>query len=200
MTVSLSTPSQIDAALAAAYHELYRLQDRQDTLTESLKHMAGGQFVYRGRRRVCTMSAEDAEQIVRDVVTGMSGESDYTRDGLPGPSYNLGALRSTLAAYDETGEQIDAVQQRIFQLDSLYTGWSRFFLVVSSAGHVHSSMSCSTCRPTTRYGWLPELSGASEQQAVSKLGPALCTVCFASAPVDSTNAKITKAQAAKLAA
>ena len=42
------------------------------------------------------------------------------------------------------------------KLQEAYTGWSRFFLVTSSTGHVHSSTSCSTCRPTTTYGWLPE--------------------------------------------
>jgi hypothetical protein len=31
-----------------------------------------------------------------------------------------------------------------------YTGWTRFFLVVSSAGHVHSSRSCHTCNKGRR--------------------------------------------------
>jgi hypothetical protein len=62
--------------------------------------------------------------------------------------------------------------------------WSRFFLVDGNNGHVHSSMSCSTCFPTTSYGWLPELSGASEDEAVEEFGEKMCSICFTSAPTD----------------
>jgi hypothetical protein len=73
-------------------------------------------------------------------------------------------------------------------------------LVTSSNGHVHSSMYCSTCRPTTTYGWLPELSGKTEADAVDELGPNLCSVCFPTAPTDWVGGKITKSQAEKRAA
>lgn len=65
--------------------------------------------------------------------------------------------------------------------------WSRFFTV--PAGHIHSSMNCSTCnrgRYATQFGWNPELSGLSEADAVAAKGPQLCTVCFPSAPVEWT--------------
>lgn len=81
------------------------------------------------------------------------------------------------------------------KLEELYTGWSRFFLVTSSNGHVHSSMHCSTCRPTTTYGWLPELSGSTEAEAVADLGSNLCSVCFPTAPVEHQGGKLTAAQA-----
>jgi hypothetical protein len=61
-------------------------------------------------------------------------------------------------------------------------------------------MHCHTCRPSTTYGWLPELSGKDEAEAVAQLGPNLCSVCFPSAPVEHVGGKITKAQAAKKAA
>ena len=53
-------------------------------------------------------------------------------------------------------------------------------------GHIHSTMACSTCRPTTVFAWLPELSGLSEKDAVEAYGPLLCSVCFPSAPVEWT--------------
>ena len=46
-----------------------------------------------------------------------------------------------------------------------------------------------------RYGWLPKLSGMTEAEAVEEHGPALCSVCFPSAPVEWQGGKITKAQA-----
>jgi len=64
--------------------------------------------------------------------------------------------------------------------------WPRYFLVTSSAGHLHSSTHCSTCRPTTAFGWWVELSGRTEAQAISELGKladALCSRCFPTAPV-----------------
>jgi hypothetical protein len=68
-----------------------------------------------------------------------------------------------------------------------YEGWSRFFLVTSSKGHIHSSMNCSTCQWTTTYGWLPDVSGLDEEAAVDAHGALLCTFCFPSAPVEWTN-------------
>lgn len=83
-------------------------------------------------------------------------------------------LEETAKAYDEAEAQ--------------YDGWSRFFLVPE--GHIHSSMNCSTCnngQTMTRFGWLPELSGLNEEDAVKDQGAILCTVCFPSAPVEWTS-------------
>ena len=62
--------------------------------------------------------------------------------------------------------------------------WTRFFLV--TAGHIHRTRSCSTCRITTDFRWLPNLSGQSDADAVAEHGPLLCTVCFPDAPVEWT--------------
>jgi hypothetical protein len=60
-----------------------------------------------------------------------------------------------------------------------YGGWNRFFLVQ----HIHSSMHCSSFRPTTRVGWLPDVSGLTEAEAVAAHGETLCTKCYPDAPV-----------------
>lgn len=63
-------------------------------------------------------------------------------------------------------------------------GWTRAYLVVTKGqGHVHRSMNCSTCYPTTQFEWVTALSGASEQEIVDAAGERACTVCYASAPV-----------------
>ena len=64
----------------------------------------------------------------------------------------------------------------------LYTGWQRFYLVE----HIHSSTRCSSFRPTTRVGWLPDVSGLTEAEAVAAHGAILCTICFPSAPIEHT--------------
>lgn len=80
--------------------------------------------------------------------------------------------------------------------------WSRFFLVKNNNGHIHSSTDCSTCFDTTRFGWLPQLSGLTEKDAVDDQGEILCTVCFPSAPSAWTSgeSKATKEAKAQRAA
>jgi hypothetical protein len=65
--------------------------------------------------------------------------------------------------------------------------WSRFFLVTNADGHIHSSLSCSTCHLTTEFAWLPTLSDQSEAEAVAEHGGILCTVCYPSAPTEWTD-------------
>ncbi len=60
-----------------------------------------------------------------------------------------------------------------------YKGWSRFYLVQ----HIHNSQWCSSFRPTTRIGWLPDVSGLTAEEAVAAHGETLCTKCFPDAPV-----------------
>lgn len=66
--------------------------------------------------------------------------------------------------------------------------WSRFWLVCTSNGHIHRSTHCQTCnrrgRPTG-FALVPYLSGQTAADAVADLGPALCSVCFPEAPVES---------------
>lgn len=88
----------------------------------------------------------------------------------------------------------DSVADTVREHESHYTGWSRYFLVTSSSGHVHSSLACSTCYWDTRYAALPELSGLTDADAVAAYGEILCSVCFPDAPVAWTNgvSKITQ--------
>ena len=110
---------------------------------------------------------------------------------------------------DSVNEQIDKVEPaRLAYVDAAakiepheanYTGWTRYFLVTSSAGHVHNGMHCSTCRPTTTFSPVFTLSAATADEAIGELGENLCSVCYPDAPVESTGGKITKAAAKKLA-
>ena len=66
--------------------------------------------------------------------------------------------------------------------------WSRYWLVTSSDGHIHRSCHCSTCNKglnRTGFALTPFLSGKTDEDAVADLGPALCSVCYPDAPVES---------------
>lgn len=93
-------------------------------------------------------------------------------------------------------KQIEILQQKLVpirkrqkELNEIYNQdpWTRAYLVVSSAGHVHSTMNCSTCFPQTRYAWLVEYSNDDEATIVSDAGEDACTVCYPSAPAEVLN-------------
>jgi hypothetical protein len=63
-------------------------------------------------------------------------------------------------------------------------GWTRYYLVLNSNGHVHSSTYCTSCFPTTQYAWLVEQSGMTSEALVELAGESACTDCFPWAPVN----------------
>jgi len=101
--------------------------------------------------------------------------------------------------------EIAKVNIEIARLNNIYSQdpWTRAFLVLASNGHVHSSMDCNTCFPTTRYNWLIQYSNDDEKTIVEDAGQDACTICYPSAPADVLNRpsrivtadKIAKAQA-----
>jgi hypothetical protein len=114
----------------------------------------------------------------------------YRGDKAQGIADRAAKLLADAAAADAA---VDAAHAAVIEHEKGYTGWPRFFLVVSSPGHVHRTMDCGTCRPTTAFAILPGLSGATDEQAVALVGPNLCSVCFPLAPVDMTGGKLTEA-------
>jgi hypothetical protein len=111
--------------------------------------------------------------------------------------------------YQDELEQLEIervkIKTEIAKLDLIYRQdpWTRAFLVINSNGHVHSSMDCSTCFPTTRYQWLVQYSNDDEKTIVEDAGQDACTICYPSAPAEVLNRpsrivtadKIAKAQA-----
>jgi hypothetical protein len=193
------TPREIDTELAGQYNELYRLQDKLAMHAESAMSQAGAKFYYKGKTKVWhDMSLEEAEAVLAaDIEANKDDEFGYR---LMRGGHSIGNYRRTVQGLADTREALANVNKTIAALEDLYTGWSRFFLVTSSKGHIHRNMYCHTCRITTRYGWLPELSGQTETEAVDAHGPALCSVCYPSAPVEWQGGFITKAAAEKKAA
>ena len=79
-------------------------------------------------------------------------------------------------------EKLTGIKAEIAEIEKLYTGWTRAFLVSNANGHIHSTMSCATCFPTTRFLWLPNLSGEDKMKIAELAGESACTVCYPDAP------------------
>lgn len=192
------TPREIDEALATAWRAADKataaVASAASTLRSIYTQRVIGQRVKFGRK-----GAEFPREATAQAAAEWFATLDQAASLLTISNYS-GTIGDTLARYNERVAAETAALIVVRELNTLYTGWSRFFLVTSSAGHVHSSTGCHTCRYSTTYGWMPELSGKSEAEAVAELGAVLCSACFPTAPVAHQGGKITKAQASKLAA
>lgn len=127
------------------------------------------------------------------------------RQPVPGSAAALLAAAHTIADLDaseigrrcrETAEQYEAIVAQIntlraaaMPLNSEFDhrgGWTRAFLVTGADGHVHASMSCSTCNRgiyNTQFQWLPEYSAQTEEQIIADAGWRACAICFEGAPI-----------------
>lgn len=189
MTKTQIDPRQHDEATAALYFSLDQYRVTRSRQHARIIHSAGVVATRYGKDTKRGWGSEEEYFSFSEAVAILSKRED--RDSA-----------ILLAEHELTTALIEATEEAIEQAESEYTGWSRFFLVTSSQGHIHSSMHCHTCYPTTAYGWLPELSGKTKGEAVDELGPALCSSCFPGAGTQSdqwTRDKISESQARKLA-
>ncbi|SEP50614.1 hypothetical protein [Amycolatopsis saalfeldensis] len=92
----------------------------------------------------------------------------------------LEQARQSISECDEAARPLDAEFER-------RGGWTRAWLVLNTGGHVHRTMACRTCFPSTQFGWLTQLSGHDESEIVEQAGEAACTECYPSAPVEFRN-------------
>lgn len=163
MDLTTATPVEIDTALAEIYNRLYTTQDEIKRQIHFIEDLEGG---------------------IEKEAAGDGRYTGYLRmygDKLLDMRTNLNALRERATDILAETAPYEAEYQR--------RPWTRFFLVQNNGGHIHSSMSCSTCYITTRFGWLPNLSGLTEAEAVAAHGAILCTVCYPSAPVEWTDGR-----------
>lgn len=97
---------------------------------------------------------------------------------------------ATEAAYNKATaahEPVNAARAAIRKHEENYTGWNRYFLVTNVGGHIHRTMDCTTCYPTTMFHMLVDLAAKDAAEAVAEEGEVLCTICFPDAPVEWTN-------------
>jgi hypothetical protein len=104
------------------------------------------------------------------------------RSSLQWRNQSLDKTDESIAAAEAEFVSLKAEYRRLNQIWIDHGRWTRTFVV--HGGHVHSSLDCHTCYPTTQFYWYVEFSGADEQYIVENAGDRACTVCYPSAPVD----------------
>jgi hypothetical protein len=105
-------------------------------------------------------------------------------------------------AYAEALENMDAAQAKQDELQSLYTGWTRYWHVTNKNGHIHTSRSCTSCFFDTQYFWRTDLSGLTPEEVVEREAYNACSVCMPIAPAEQRAARTayTKAERERKAA
>lgn len=153
-----STPPECDAVLADLWYEQQKIRENRRRVQERL-------------------DADVAEREHFDETGKYSNRYAVMSD------YNRASAERSVDIFDG---QINELQEKIDPIEAEFNrrgGWSRFFLVKNTNGHVHSSMRCTTCFPDTQYGWLTDYSGMDESQIVEEAGDSACSTCFPTAPV-----------------
>jgi len=151
------TPVEIDNVLAGIYNEYYRKLDDMSRI----------------------------QHYIDDYKERLNPDNRWYREY--DTKNNLAGLAKQEAVLAGLQAEAQGILDEADPLETEFTrrgGWTRAFLVDNSNGHVHKNRHCSTCFPTTRYGWLPDYSGADENKIVEDAGEMACTVCYPTAPVD----------------
>jgi hypothetical protein len=152
--LTTATPVEIDTALAAIYQRLWAAEHRFFTAAD---HIVG----YR--------------KSIDKAPTSYDALHSYPK-WIEEEEANAAQARADIAAARAEAEPFEAEFDR-------RGGWTRAFLVLTSGrGHVHRSMNCTTCYPTTQFSWITAYSGADEAAIVTAAGEDACTVCYSTAP------------------
>jgi hypothetical protein len=99
-------------------------------------------------------------------------------------------LAVTMRSVTSIQAEIDSLDHTVLaKLDNEYERrpWLRAHLAITNGkGHIHRSMRCSTCNKgesPTRFHWMIDWSGKTEEEIIEAAGTDACTVCFRDAPV-----------------
>lgn len=170
-----------DAELAKLTDVHYAASDRLQRAKEIAFRAAGANMAFLPGGKGLSLDGRTRASL-DDVRAVAAGERE------PGRWGDRQRTVDAVAKVDEAVVEVNRAASAVTAWDKEnYQGWQRFFLVPD--GHIHASTGCSSLRITTRIGWLPELSGETEAEAVAAHGAMLCTKCFPSAPVEWTRGK-----------
>lgn len=184
--ITAAKPFEIDAQLAALHGAYAIAQHRYDARVAGLQRHAGltERPAYRWGGKPRWVDADGRTPVGEEIVKLAQAELDAGR----GQPWDRRSIEGSLRDAHDAAQLMARAEAEMAPFNAEFArrgGWTRFFTV--PAGHIHQSTNCSTCNKgqyRTQFGWNPELSGLTEAEAVAKLGPTLCSVCFPSAPVE----------------
>lgn len=158
------TPTDVDEHFANVYEEEHRLEQNRLHAVTGILYAAGASKDYRTGR--WTMTFGEALTKLETQGTGKQEQLDLSK------------------VDREIADLIEGPQAVLDAEFARRGGWTRAFLVTD--GHVHKSQHCSSCHngaERTRFSWMIDYSGKTEEEIVKAAGHRACTICYPSAPV-----------------
>lgn len=183
-TFSKAEAKVSDAKLAALYSTLYKAEAAHKSAESGVWMNSSAEKVYTGRSSFFYAHRNGERFSFEEALGQVEYAARFTEfEPMKEQAKRvLDRLKDSAAAKEAAEAAVDG-----FREWENHGQWARFFMV--TGGHIHSSTGCHTLYPTTRIGWLPDLSGETEADAVAAHGALLCTVCFPSAPVEWTDGR-----------
>ncbi len=123
--------------------------------------------------------------VLIDRINGMTATIEKIEAGERGYTWMAGSVDEKRAEVAKNRAELAPLRKTIDAGNEEFAargGWTRYFLVHNSNGHVHRERSCSTCFTTTQYLWITDLSDCDETKMVEQYGSDACTICFPNAP------------------
>lgn len=167
------SPTEVDDLFADVYDEEGRLYGLRAAACERVFDAAGARKDY-NRSRWGTWNMTFAEAL--ETVRAKAGES---------PEGSAGRALAGLTKIDQDLQALaDGPESTLIRVYEMRGSWRRAYLVTD--GHVHKTRQCSSCNngiERTKFSWMTQYSGMSEEEIVKAAGERACTICYPSAPV-----------------
>lgn len=175
-------PREIDEKLAELDTQRAKADHQAARQLSTLHSAVGDKPRYTSRNRRIWGRPDD-EVIVEARQLLAAADSDHTLIG----AFYASAVRKALDAYDTGIVEATRLESEMERVEAPWFEhrWTRFFQLRSTKNaKIHNSRFCGALHRSDPgdMGWHPELSGLTEEQAVAKLGAALCSRCFRAAP------------------
>lgn len=165
--------ARLDSVIAEAYYAMNDALVTMNLATNSLSH-----YALEIRRR----ANGEPRWKYNDCETLTAEQCFEVFDAYEIPSWDQRSIDRTIGRLSEAHAEFEYAREQYVEASKQYEGWTRAYLV--PGGHIHSSMQCSSCYPSTQYSWLTNLSGADEAEIVEYAKEIACTVCYPYAPVE----------------
>jgi hypothetical protein len=187
MNLSEMNPVEIDLVYLERLRMLGRARSSFDQAEQSLLYSCAKRVRAYGRTLFAHPDATDAEAAAGLRPINADGIVELRDSGRAFAGY---MVAESFSRYESAKVSLAEAMIAVEEVNAEYAArpWPRFFLVTTSNGHVHRSTHCCTCnkgRAPTGFAIVPYLSGKDSAEAVAELGPALCSVCYPEAPVES---------------
>lgn len=184
------TPAEVDTELYRLYVEHGTAMSRYASQADYVSREIARRTFNRGFRGNCTQTE------MRDTLAEMRTKAAAAAAAGERPDYADRQILEQWAKAEEYRAQGQSLAEEMQPYEDEFERrgtWTRAFLVTNTGGHVHSSMDCSTCfrtgydgtgrwRDGTRYHWVTDLSGGTEDEVIKAAGVRACTTCFRDAP------------------